>query len=271
MSKRTFAGTPRNAGSAARPLALVTGAAKRLGRATALELARRGCDVIITVRSSIDEGKRTVDDIVAAGGTADVCRVVRLDLDAPKAVERVAAKLAAELPRLDVLVHNASSYDRSPLASLTAEQSLSAYRVNALGPLLLSARLAPLLTRSKMPGGGAIVAMCDIHAMGEHGMPRSKDFAAYAMSKAALSELVRTLARELAPKVRVNGVAPGVAAWPDAGHESDSATQEAYLKRVPLGRAGTPGECAQVVTWLALEATYLTGEIVRFDGGRNLV
>ncbi len=254
-----------------RPLALVTGAAKRLGRATAIELARRGCDVIITAKSSVDEARRTVDEIISLGASADVCRVVRLNLDSPKAVERAAAKLAAELPRLDVLVHNASSYDRVPLATLTAEQALAAYRVNALAPLLLSARLAPLLKRSTLPGGGSIVAMCDIHAMGEHGLPRSKDFATYAMSKAALAEMVRTLARELAPRVRVNGVAPGVAAWPDSGTETDKAVQDAYLKRVPLGRAGTPGECANVVAWLALDATYLTGEIIRFDGGRNLV
>ena len=128
-----------------------------------------------------------------------------------------------------------------------------------------------MLGASEMRGGGSIVAMCDIHAMGEHGLPRSRDFAAYAMSKAALAEMVRTLARELAPRVRVNGVAPGVAAWPDTGHESDAAAQQAYLGRVPLGRAGTPEECAEVVRWLALDATYLTGEIVRFDGGRNMV
>lgn len=261
----------RSGKTTGRPVALVTGAAKRLGRATALELARRGCDVVITVRSSVREGERTVEEIVAAGGTPGVCRTVKLDLDKPATVERAAAQLAGKLGRLDVLVHNASTYDRTPLGKVTAEQALAAYRVNALAPLLLSARLAPLLAKSRLADGGAIVAMCDIHAMGEHGMPRSKDFSAYAMSKAALSEMVRTLARELAPRVRVNGVAPGVAAWPDSGHESDAAAQEAYLKRVPLGRAGTPEECARVVAWLALEATYLTGEIVRFDGGRNLV
>lgn len=170
-----------------------------------------------------------------------------------------------------MLIHNASTYDRTPLDSLTADQALAAYRVNALAPLLLSAGLAPLLSRSNLRHGGAIVAMCDIHALGEHGLPRSRDFAAYAMSKAALAEMVRTLARELAPRVRVNGVAPGVAAWPDSGHESDAASQSAYLSRVPLARAGTAEEAAEVVRWLALDATYLTGEIIRVDGGRNML
>jgi pteridine reductase len=141
------------------------------------------------------------------------------------------------------------------------------YRVNALGPLLLTKALAGAMRESEMAGGGAVVAMCDIHAMG---LPRS-GFAGYAMSKAALVEMVRSLARELAPRVRVNGVAPGVVAWPEAGYEADAGAQAAYLKRVPLGRAGTPEDAAGVVCWLALEATYLTGQVVRVDGGRSLL
>jgi pteridine reductase len=254
-----------------RPLALITGAAKRVGRATTLALAKSGCDVIITYRGSASEAQATIAEAVALGGSADECRAMQLNLDDPESTEAFALDLARTLPRLDVLVHNASTYERTPLASLTAQAALAAYRVNALGPLLLSKHLGPLLAASEMPGGGSIVAMCDIHAMGEHGLPRSQGFAAYAMSKAALAEMVRTLARELAPRVRVNGVAPGVAAWPEQGHESDVETLRAYLTKVPLGRAGTPEECAEVVRWLALEAHYLTGEIVRFDGGRNMV
>src|SRR5437868_1544398 len=85
-------------------------------------------------------------------------------------------------------------------AALTAGAALNAYQVNALAPLLLSKNLAGLLADSELPGGGSIVAMCDIHAMGEHGLPRGRDFSAYSMSKAALAEMVRTLARELAPR-----------------------------------------------------------------------
>jgi len=256
--------------SSGRPVALVTGAAKRIGRATALALARAGCDVIITYRGSEKDAERTIEDLVLAGGSREVCAMMRLDLSSMEEVERFGTRVAG-LPRLDVLVHNASSYDRTPLPSVTAERAIAAYRVNALAPLLLSKHLGPLLAKSPMAGGGAIVAMCDIHALGEHGLPRSREYIAYAMSKAALSEMVRSLARELAPRVRVNAVAPGVAAWPDSGNESDAAAQQAYLKSVPLGRAGTPDECAAMVKWLALDATYLTGEIVRFDGGRNML
>jgi pteridine reductase len=131
---------------------------------------------------------------------------------------------------------------------------------------MLSARLSPLFERSLLPGGAAVVAMCDIHAMGR---PR-RDFAAYSMSKAALEEMVRSLARDLAPSVRVNGVAPGVVAWPDSGIESESAEQSRYLRRVPLARAGEPEDAAKAVVWLALDATYITGDIIRVDGGRWL-
>jgi pteridine reductase len=264
-------GAAANTGDpSSRGVALVTGAVKRVGLATALALARAGMDLIITYRSSAREAE---DAAGALGALGAAVRVIELDLDDLAAVERVGSALASDLARagraLDVLVHNASIYGPTPLASVTAEEALRHYRVNALAPLLLTRHLAAALGRSTRPGGGAVVAMADIHAMGEHGLPR-RDFSAYAMSKAALVELVRTLARDLAPRVRVNAVAPGVVAWPDEGHESDAEAQQAYLKRVPLGRAGTPEDAAEAVRWLALDASYVTGEVVRLDGGRNL-
>jgi pteridine reductase len=254
-----------------RPLALITGGARRVGRATTLALARAGCDVVVTYNASDAEAKQTVADAVGLGASPTESRALSLPLDNPSDVEAIAADLARTLPRLDVVIHNASTYEPTPLASLTPEAALAAFRVNALAPLMLSKHLGPLLAASDMRGGGSMVAMCDIHALGEHGLPRSHEYLAYAMSKAALAEMVRSLARELAPRVRVNAVAPGVAAWPESGRESDKAAQQAYLSKVPLARAGTPEECAEVVRWLALEATYLTGEIIRFDGGRNML
>jgi pteridine reductase len=173
--------------------------------------------------------------------------------------------LAWDLPRCDVLVHNASVYGPTPLEMMSAETAQLFWKVNTLAPLLLTKLLAGRLAESTLPGGGAVVAMADIHAAGR---PR-RGFAAYSMSKAALVEMVQTLARELAPKVRVNAVAPGVVAWPEDGKESE-ADKQAYLKRVPLERAGTPEEAAEAVRWLALEAHYTTGQVVRVDGGRFL-
>ncbi len=246
-----------------RPHALVTGGARRVGREIALELARAGCDVTITYAQSRDDAEATCRDLAALGAHSVA---IQLHLGDATEVEDWANRIAGDFSRLDVLVHNASVYGASPVESLTGERALHDFRVNALGPLILSSRLAPLLTRSRLPGGGAIVAMLDMHVLGR---PR-RGFSSYAMSKAALAEMVRSLARELAPKVRVNGIAPGIVEWPEQGDESGHEGQRAYLARVPLARAGTAQDAAKAVRWLALEATYVTGEIVRVDGGRWL-
>lgn len=247
-----------------RPMALVTGGARRVGRATCLALARAGCEVRFTFRESGGDAESLAHNLNAMLGRRD--RATALDLDDPAAVITFGRSFAAREPRLDVLVHNASVYAPTPLGSVTPADVLRHYRVNALAPLLLSRELAPLLARSDRPGGGAIVCMCDIHASER---PR-KDFAAYAMSKAALEQMVRCLAVDLAPRVRVNGVAPGIVDFPESGPESDPKMQQRYLARVPLARSGTPENAAEAVRWLALDAAYTTGQIVRVDGGRWL-
>lgn len=257
-----------------RPVALITGGARRVGRASALHLARRGFDLIVTYRESATDAESLAQQAHALGAR---CRIERLDTADEDAVDAFARGLldearapSAALPAdphafaLDALVLNASSYEPTPLDQLSADTALRDFKVNALAGLLLASRLAPLLQRSAQPGGSAIVVMCDIHAMGR---PR-KGFASYNLSKAAACELVYTLAKELAPRVRVCGVAPGVVAWPEHGHESDRAAQDKYLKRVPLNRAGTPDDAARTVAWLIADATYLTGQIIRVDGGR---
>lgn len=246
-----------------RPVALVTGGAKRVGRAIAMELARAGCDLVVTYRSSDDEARTLADE---AERHASSVRFDRLDLADADATDRYARTLRGKLGRLDVLVHNASVYEPSDLADVTGERAARDMRVHAISPLVLTSRLAPLLTTSALPGGGCVVCMCDIHAMG---LPR-KGFAPYAMSKAACVEMVRSLAIDLAPGARAVGIAPGVIAWPDGGYESDEAAQRAYLERVPLARAGTPEEAAGLVRYLALESTYITGQVVTLDGGRSL-
>lgn len=247
----------------ARPIAVVTGGARRVGAAIAQALAQRGCDVLITYNASERDAKRTVAALRRTGVAAGA---MPLDLGDEGDVEAAVGALREHLPRLDVLVHNASRYEPSPLGRITAAQLLADYRVHALGPLMLTQGLAPLLKKSRLAGGAAVVAMTDMHVLGR---PR-RDLASYAMSKAALVEMVRSLARDLAPRVRVNGVAPGVVAWPTSGPEAARAMQAAYLSRVPLERSGTPEDAAEVAAWLALEARYVTGEIVRVDGGRWL-
>ncbi|MCB9841139.1 MAG: SDR family oxidoreductase [Phycisphaeraceae bacterium] len=253
-----------------RPLALITGGARRVGRTTSLALARGGCDLIVTYRSSRGGARALIDEVRGFGANV---AAERLDLGDLVEVRAFAAAIARSHRRLDVLVHNASIYAPTPLDAAAREAGEGEFgvedfmRVNAVAPLVLTAGLAGSLRNSILPIGAGVVAMCDIHSMGR---PR-KDHAAYSMSKAALEEMVRSLARDLAPRVRVNGVAPGVVAWPEHGDEADEALQRRYLERVPLERAGTPEDAAEVVRWLALDAAYTTGQIVRVDGGRWLV
>ncbi|MEO1007796.1 MAG: SDR family oxidoreductase [Planctomycetota bacterium] len=256
-----------------RPVALITGGARRVGRAIALELARAGLDCVLTYRSSKDEAEALAGEL--RGRHAARVHLARVDMAEPDAAADACVEAADAAGRLDVLVHNASVYAPFPLGHqdgldgawpLDAEHVMRMYAVNAAAPLLITARLADRLMASSMPGGGAVVCMADMHVLGR---PRSR-FNAYSMSKAALVEMTRSLARDLAPHARINAVAPGVIAWPEDGYESDSAGQERYMARVPLARTGTPEDAAGLVRWLALEATYVTGEVVRLDGGRWL-
>ena len=246
-----------------RPIALVTGCARRVGRATAIALARSGCDIVGTYNTDAD-GSAEVGREVESLGSVFVAE--RVGLDDPTDAGQWASALCASLPRLDVLIHNASVYEPTPIDEITGAETERFFRINAVSPLLISSACAEKLKASPMSIGGAIVAMSDIHAIGR---PR-RMHAAYAMSKAALTEMVRTLAVDLAPRVRVNAVAPGVVAFPESGNESEAEMQARYLSRVPMARAGTVEEAAEAVRWLALEASYTTGQILRVDGGRWL-
>lgn len=245
------------------PIALITGGARRVGKEIALELARAGCDIILTYLRSYDEATALAKQISSMGRTV---WLKELDLSQPEAVTTLADELCRTLPRLDIVVHNASIYGPTPPEDLDAGDASTMYTINALSPLLLTARLRTILADSPMRGGGCVVALTDIHAQGR---PR-RNFSAYLMSKAALDEMVRSMARDLAPSIRVNAVALGVVAWPEVGPDATVEEQRRYVKRIPLGRAGEPGDAASAVRWLALEAPYVTGATIRVDGGRWL-
>lgn len=237
-------------------LGLVTGGARRVGRAICLELARAGCDIVLTCRTRLREAEETAAQCRAAGVRASV---ERLDLDDLDAVSRFGQMFASAHGRLDLLVHNASIYERTPWGAVDPLAALRHWRINALAPLLLTEALAGSLTAAR----GLVVAMCDAHTLGR----ARRRYLAYSMSKAALAEMVRSLAREMAPHVRVCGIAPGVVAWPDDAEPSEI---ESYESRILLQRPGTPEDVARLVRFLWQDGTYLNGEIIRLDGGRSL-
>jgi pteridine reductase len=237
-------------------VALVTGGAKRVGRTIALRLADARYDVALTYLSSQSEADGVVSEIRAKGRRA---HAIRADLTQPGiAVEEIHRAVSVEFGRLDALVNNASLYLPSDLAAASAEQL---HRLNAIhveSPLLLCQRFEPMLRAAR----GHVVNMVDLLA--ERPWPQ---YLAYCASKAGLWNLTLGLARALAPDVTVNGIAPGVVEWPDDYPESE---QQKYLKRVPLARAGTPDDVAAAVAFFVTAAPYVTGQILRLDGGRSL-
>lgn len=246
------------------PVALITGGARRVGAAVCLALARVGYDIVFTYHTSSSDAHKLVKTIRELGREA--C-AIQVNLAKPKADQLIENQLRKSFARLDVLVNNASLYQRTPVGDITAKQIDEHLAINARLPLLLTQRLAPLLSAHadvrKPATLGRVINMVDMHVLGQH----RKQYAAYAASKAALLELTYCLARELAPKVTVNAIAPGVVAW----EESFTLKQRReYLKRVPLGRAGTPEDVATTVLYLVQQAHYVTGQVIRLDGGRLL-
>lgn len=248
-----------------RPVAVVTGAARRVGAAIAIELARAGFDLVLVTRrggSSAERVVRSLEDAPSRAGGSSTIRLLEADLADPGSVLALCERLSTE-PIVDALVHNAASYAPSPFGAVDDAAAITHFRTNAVAPLRITQALAPALRRSTLAGGGSVVCFGDIHVMGR---PR-RGYLAYGMSKAALGYLVEDLARELAPEVRVNGIAPGVVAWPD---EVAVDERQAYERRIPLRRSGTPEDAAAMVRWLILEAGYVTGQMLRLDGGRWL-
>jgi pteridine reductase len=233
------------------PVALITGAAKRVGCAVALRLAHAGFDIAFTYYSSSAEARDLENEIRKVGRNV---LPLQVDLTQPTlAVPALSAHFRQTFSRLNILVNNASIYRSGD------DDAARMHAIHVQAPLLLCRQFQDLLRSSR----GHVINMVDI--MAERPVPK---YAAYCASKAGLANLTLSLARELAPQVTVNGIAPGVVQWPI---EMTPQEQSNYLQRVPLGRAGTPEDVAELVLFLATRGTYITGQIIRLDGGRSLV
>lgn len=241
-------------------VALVTGAAQRIGAAIARELHRAGCRVLVHYRSSAAGAEQLARELNAV--RPDSCTTVQADLCRPDDVRELAARAATLVPGLDLLVNNASAFYATALGSVDEAQWNELFDANLKGAFFLSQALAPALARKQ----GAIVNIIDIHA--DIPLPRH---AVYTMAKAGLAMMTRSLAVELGPSVRVNGVAPGAILWPEQPNAVlGAAHADALLAQTALKRMGTPEDIAGATRFLGLEAPYVTGQILAVDGGRNL-
>ena len=236
-------------------VALVTGGAVRVGRAIVTELAVSGWQVIFTYRASGGPARELVDELQGKG-----CRALAFeaDLDQAGACAALVARVQAELGVLDALVNNAAVFPRTPFQELTAARFSQVLRTNLEAPLFLAQAVAPLLRVRR----GAVVNIVDIY-----GVFPLRDHIAYSVSKAALIAATRCLAVELAPEVRVNAVAPGIAIFPD---EYDEATRKKLLARTLLRREGSGAEVARAVRYLLDGTETMTGQVLTLDGGRTV-
>jgi len=236
---------------------LVTGAARRVGAAIACTLHGAGANVLLHYRTSAAAAASL------AGALNDVrahsARTLQADLlDMNQLAPLIDAAVGA-FGRLDILVNNASTFYPTPVGAITAHDWDDLMGTNVKAPLFLSQAAAPALRKA----GGLIINLVDIH-----GLRPLKRFALYSTAKAALAMLTRSLARELAPEVRVNGIAPGPILWPEDA--PDPETKAKVISQTLLQRQGSPHDVARTALFLAAEAPYITGQVLAVDGGRSV-
>jgi len=237
--------------------ALITGAATRIGAAVAKALHGRGCRVLIHCHSNLKGAEALANSLNEV--SADSAWAVSADLSTIVGVESLVSACLQRTDKLDVLVNNASRFYPTAVGSTLPDQWQDLFNSNLRGPYFLSqGLLQPLRSAS-----GVIINILDVH-----GQRPMSGHAVYCMSKAGLAMMTLALARELAPAVRVNGVSPGAILWPEPA--PDDAVKASILKRVALGRLGDPMDIASAVVFLALDANYVTGQILAVDGGRSL-
>ncbi len=241
-----------------RPVVLITGAARRVGSVIARRLHASGYDVALHCRHSRAE----LDGLIAELEIQRANSTLALQADLAD-VENLPALIDAVITRfgrLDGLINNASSFYPTTIGATTPAQWDELFGSNARAPFFLAQAAAPHLKNVQ----GNIVNLVDIYA--ERPLP---GHTVYCMAKAALAMLTYSLAKELGPEVRVNGVAPGAVMWPEQGKEY--ADREELVKRTALKRAGSPDDVAGAVLYLLRDAGFVTGQILRVDGGRTLV
>jgi pteridine reductase len=245
------------AGKSKGKVALVTGAARRIGAAIVRALHDDGADIAIHYRGSGEAAAALESELNKKRRKSAM--TVQADLLDTFGLQSVIDDVVAWKGRLDVLVNNASSFYPTPPGMITEEHWNDLVGSNFKAPLFLSQAAIPALSEAR----GCIVNIVDIHAQRP-----LRNHTVYGPAKAALAMLTRSLAKDLAPDIRVNGVAPGAILWPE--DEMADATKATIVKQIPLERPGDPADIAGCVLYLVRDAAYVTGQIIAVDGGRSI-
>ncbi|HTP07032.1 MAG TPA: SDR family oxidoreductase [Anaerolineae bacterium] len=236
-------------------IALVTGGARRVGKAIAIALARSGARVIITYHTSADEAAITVAEIERSGGVATAVQCDQRDLDA---IDRLFDRLRLDVTRLDILINNAAIMERQSALEITADDWSRVMDTNLRGPFFMAQRAAQWMINT---GGGVIVNIADLSAL--HPWP---SYLTHTISKSGLITLTQGLALALAPTIRVNAIAPGMILKPVEWSDDRWVKMIAAL---PLQREGTPDDVAEAVLY-CVRSEFMTGQTIVIDGGRSL-
>jgi pteridine reductase len=237
-------------------VALVTGGARRIGSVLVRALHTAGAAIVLHYRGSEDSARALAATLNAA--RPDSAVLVRADLLDAGAPARLIAAADAAFGRLDILVNNASTFYPTAVGGITESAWDDLIGTNLKAPLFLAQAAAPLLQAAR----GLVLNLVDIH-----GLRPLRRYTTYSIAKAGLIMLTKSLARELAPHVRVNAVAPGPVLWPE---DADAKLREEILSRTPLERAGSPEDVARAVLYFAADAPYVTGQVLAVDGGRSV-
>src|SRR5271156_3737119 len=236
-------------------VALITGAAKRIGRSIALRLAADGADVIVNYATSKSEADELAATISATGRRAIA---IQADVSKKPEVSKLFAAIEKEFPRLDILINNAGTFFHADFEALTEEQWDRMMNINLKAQFLCAQAAIPMLRRSPSPPAHIV----NMSSLG--GLLAWPGYIHYCVSKAGVIHLTHCLARALGPQILVNSIAPGTIQFPGEAPDED------YIRRVPLHRTGTGEDIADAVAFLA-KADFVTGQILAVDGGRSLV
>lgn len=241
-------------------VALVTGAGRRIGAVIAQYLHESGMNVIVHYNNSESEAKKLVESACQKRANSMIC--IKADLNDNQQLQQLADQAKAQWGRVDLLVNNAATFYPTEIGQVNEKAWEGLFSCNVQAPFFLSQALTPALKQVR----GNIINITDIHAQ----IPL-KNYNVYCMTKAALNMMTESLARDLAPNVRVNAIAIGVTFWPEGDDNLLSAQeQQKVLDRIPLEKIGDPQLIAETILFISEKAHYMTGDIIMLDGGRHL-